>query len=186
MSFPLLRGPIRVYELIFYASLALPGLYLLGQISDAETRGVLTQAGGWSLLAFLSAFLLIPALSSRFMLRGLKGKDMGRRGTPLESVEIPSAVGLVCAVVFLVCVISTQLWWAKGRGSSAGNNDFVRGAGFTVCARAREGLGKLLTYLSSPASYLPPPPRSPTPLPACLVQCRLAVYMLHDPAGVCG
>lgn len=157
MSFPLLRGPVRVYEVIFYAALALPGLYLLGQISDVETRGVLTQAGGWSLLAFLSAFLLIPALSSRFMLRGLKGKDMGRRGTPLESVEIPSAVGLVCAVVFLVCVISTQLWWAKGRGSSAGNNDFVRGGVFH--ARVRDGTPPLSYTL---LMLIPPPPLHPS------------------------
>jgi len=87
-------------------------------------RQVLGYSGGYSLLAFFSVLFLIPALSSRFIQRGLKGKDMGRRGTSLENVEIASAVGLVCAVVFLVCVISSQLWWAKGR-SIDGNSDFV-------------------------------------------------------------
>jgi len=115
---------LRLYESLFFLCLSAPSIWLLSQISDPEMRQVLGYSGGYSLLAFFSVLFLIPALSSRFIQRGLKGKDMGRRGTSLENVEIASAVGLVCAVVFLVCVISSQLWWAKGR-SIDGNSDFV-------------------------------------------------------------
>jgi hypothetical protein len=134
-------------EPLCFALLCLPGLYYGSTIRNAAVFTQLAHASLFAAVAFVCAYMLIPALGPRFLARGLKGKDMGRRGTAAEHVEMcvqrvpgypvqpssgpiahpclrctythtyhfsspssPSGLGLVCAVVFLICAILIQAW----------------------------------------------------------------------------
>lgn len=66
-----------------------------------------------SVVCFAVTVLVIPNASTYLLRRGLKGKDLGKRGTPAGDVEIPSALGLVCGVVYMAFIIVTQLVYAK-------------------------------------------------------------------------
>ena len=129
-------------EPAFFALLCAPAAYYWTTVRPAA-QAQLASAALFAALAFASTYYLIPALGPRFLARNLKGKDMGRRGTPEEHVEMcvparptpgaqarptarpqppppshptpphppcpsPSGVGLVCAVVFLICVTLSQ------------------------------------------------------------------------------
>ena len=124
-------------ETAFFAALCVPAAFLILQVPDSA-RTSLLYAAGFSALAFVATSVLVPHFSWFLEKRGLKGKDMGRRGTPDEHREMcvvvaaraprvphtrarasltptarpplpsPSAVGLVCSAVFLAVVIPTQ------------------------------------------------------------------------------
>ena len=151
--------------------LCLPALQLWSGVQDA-TRTQLAHSALFALAALASAYYLVSALGSRFIARSLKGKDMGRRGTKDEHVEMcvapqggaaafpcnappparashatppptllaplpsrppsPSGVGLVCAVVFLICVIMAQ-WWHRWRGGEAPMEPFYHSALLSIC-----------------------------------------------------
>jgi UDP-N-acetylglucosamine--dolichyl-phosphate N-acetylglucosaminephosphotransferase len=63
--------------------------------------------------AFVVTTTLIPVFSQYTLKRGLCGKDLGKKGTPNESRDIPEALGLVCGISFLLCTIISQLLFAN-------------------------------------------------------------------------
>lgn len=59
----------------------------------------------------LRYFLVLTDLLYRCAIStGLKGKDLGRKGQTDEDIEIPSALGVVSAVVFLIGIICIQVF----------------------------------------------------------------------------
>lgn len=75
-------------EPTFFAVLCLPAAYLWSCIQSATLRSQVSHAALFGAVAFASVYYLIPALAPRFLGRNLKGKDMGRRGTKDEHVEM--------------------------------------------------------------------------------------------------
>lgn len=90
-----------------------PAAYLLSQISNEKVKIFLCWAIVASLFCYCTTIFLIPKISHYLLQRGLKGKDYGRRGTHDEHTEIPSALGIVTGISFLICVILTQLYATK-------------------------------------------------------------------------
>ena len=48
---------------------------------------------------------LIPNIAQYTLRKGISGKDLGKRGTPLAEKQVPEALGIVTGTVFLVCLI---------------------------------------------------------------------------------
>lgn len=71
-----------------WGTLALPLIYLFGRISDASIRYVLQWSALVALVAYLASDVLIPKLQDYLLKRGLKGKDMGRKGTKDEDKDM--------------------------------------------------------------------------------------------------
>ena len=74
-------------EPAFFALLCAPAAYYWTTVRAAAQQQ-LASAALSALLAFASTYYLIPALGPRFLARNLKGRDMGRRGTPDEALEM--------------------------------------------------------------------------------------------------
>lgn len=70
------------------AVVAVPAGYLYTTIESAAVRGQLAAAAGVSFVAFLATLWLVPLFGRYLARRGLRGKDMGRRGTPKEHEEM--------------------------------------------------------------------------------------------------
>lgn len=104
---------MRILEAVLFFTALAPATYFASQIQDSNIRRQLAFAAGVSVCTFLVTKWLLPNVATYLLRRGLKGKDMGRRGTPREHEEIPSAVGIVCGVVYLVFIIGTQLVFAS-------------------------------------------------------------------------
>ena len=67
-------------EASFFLLLSLPAAHFYSLI-EAPVRRQLSYAAGFALLAFFATCWLVPIISAYLMRRGLKGRDMGRRGT---------------------------------------------------------------------------------------------------------
>ena len=67
-----------------------------------------------SLCGFALTSLVIPIVSDYTLRKGLSGKDLGKKGSPGESQDIPEALGIASGTVFLVCTIASQLIFARG------------------------------------------------------------------------
>jgi hypothetical protein len=65
-----------------------PALYLFSQIPSEEAKSAIVYALGTAVLAFAVTLVTIPAVAEYFSRKGLKGRDMGRRGTPDEQKEM--------------------------------------------------------------------------------------------------
>ncbi len=90
-----------------------PAALFGSRIVDASVHAALLRACVAAVCCFLVTLVVIPNTAEYLARKGLKGRDMGRRGTPAEAVEVPSALGIVCGVVYLVFVIVTGLVGAK-------------------------------------------------------------------------
>jgi UDP-N-acetylglucosamine--dolichyl-phosphate N-acetylglucosaminephosphotransferase len=110
------------YETLGLIILLIPSLFLFFQIDSIELRAKLINAALVSLASFLTTVLLVPAAAPSFAIKGLKGRDLGRRGTAKELDEVPSALGLISAVVFLAVVIVGML--AHSGSSPADLHDY--------------------------------------------------------------
>ena len=55
---------------------------------------------------------LVPVIAEYTHKKGLTGKDMGKKGTILESHDVPEALGVVSGTVFLMITIISQLLFA--------------------------------------------------------------------------
>jgi len=49
--------------------------------------------------------------------KGISGKDLGKRGTPLENKDIPEALGIVPGAMFLICLIFCLVAYATNNAS---------------------------------------------------------------------
>ena len=81
-------APRLLPETLIFLTCCLPAVYYYTQISSPDVQAQLLRAAAFSALAFASTLWLIPIISSFLWRRGLKGRDMGRRGTPQEAVEM--------------------------------------------------------------------------------------------------
>jgi hypothetical protein len=79
---------MRILEASFFALISLPAVYFYTRIDSIEIRGAISTAVAFSFLAFAATYRLVPMFSWYLARRGLKGKDMGRRGTPQENEEM--------------------------------------------------------------------------------------------------
>jgi len=98
------------FQVLSLALLFAPLLWFFGKISDAEAKYMLTGVSFVGVVSYLASDYLIPYLQVFLARRGLKGKDLGRKGTPDEDLDVPSALGVVVAVVFITAVIIVQLF----------------------------------------------------------------------------
>lgn len=151
-----------------------PSLLCVSQIHDESTWYQLSFSVAISILGFIATNSLIPVFAEYTLRRGLSGKDLGKKGTPLESKDVPEALGIVCGVVFLVCTIISQLIFAKNDKQMIVYNSAL----FSVCFMILLGfmddtmelkwryklilptvasLPLLMTYSGSTAMYLPKP-----------------------------
>jgi UDP-N-acetylglucosamine--dolichyl-phosphate N-acetylglucosaminephosphotransferase len=73
--------------------------------------------------------LMIPVCAKYTLKAGLSGKDLGKKGTSLENVDVPEALGLVCGFVFLICGIFSQLLFASTQSELIAYNSAL----FSIC-----------------------------------------------------
>lgn len=91
----------------------LPSLACVYSLLGSEISTPILYSCLVAIIAFFATSSLIPVFSEYTLRRGLAGKDLGKKGTPHESRDVPEALGLVCGIVFLVCTIISQLLFAK-------------------------------------------------------------------------
>ena len=82
-----------------------------------------------SVLGYFLVSSLVGVVAEYNLKARLSGKDLGKKGTARESVDVPEALGIVPGIIFLVCTISTQLLFAK----SAQEMVIFNSALFSVC-----------------------------------------------------
>ena len=80
----------RALEAAGLALLALPALALALHVHPSA-HAQLLAAAGFAVVAYIATSVLVPHFSWYLERRGLKGKDMGRRGTPDEHKEMCGA-----------------------------------------------------------------------------------------------
>lgn len=127
-------------------------------------------------IGFIVVNNLIPVVSEYTLKRGLSGKDLGKKGTSLESKDVPEALGIVSGVVFLMCAILSQLLFAQDANQLIVSNSslfaicFMIFLGFTddtldlkwrykLILPTIASLPLLSTYSGSTALYVPEPLR---------------------------
>jgi hypothetical protein len=65
-----------------------PAAYYLSRIASPDVRRDVLYAAAVAAAAFVTTVVTVPAVAPYFSRKGLKGKDMGRRGTPDEHKEM--------------------------------------------------------------------------------------------------
>lgn len=111
------------------AILLIPGVILSVFIENMEIRNIIFQSYGIAFLAYMLTTSLVPVVAQYTLARGLSGKDLGKKGTPLEQKDVPEALGLVCGIVFLICTILSQLLFAKDNEHLVAYNSAL----FSIC-----------------------------------------------------
>jgi UDP-N-acetylglucosamine--dolichyl-phosphate N-acetylglucosaminephosphotransferase len=165
---------IQIMDYVLAALPLVPSALCLPYLHNSDTWGVILWSSVISVLGFLLTNELIPIFAQYTLKRGLCGKDLGKRGTPNESKDIPEALGIVCGIVFLVCTISSQLLFAKNEKQMIVYNSAL----FSICFMIFLGflddtldlkwryklilptvasLPLLLSYSGNTAMYIPKP-----------------------------
>jgi UDP-N-acetylglucosamine--dolichyl-phosphate N-acetylglucosaminephosphotransferase len=84
------------------------------------------------LLSILGYFLvssLVKVVAEYNIKARLSGKDLGKKGTDRESVDVPEALGIVPGLVFLICTITSQLLFANSDSEKVIFNSAL----FSIC-----------------------------------------------------
>lgn len=165
---------VNMVDYVVAALPLLPSVACVAYLKSNATLLVILWSTGISVLGFVLTNQMIPIFSQYTMKRGLCGKDLGKRGTPKESHDVPEALGIVCGIVFLVCTICSQLVFAKNETQMIVYNSAL----FSVCFMIFLGflddtldlkwryklilptiasLPLLLSYSGSTAMYIPKP-----------------------------
>jgi UDP-N-acetylglucosamine--dolichyl-phosphate N-acetylglucosaminephosphotransferase len=92
-----------------------PSLYLLSKIDGLFVANQVWTSCFVGLCGYVGCRMLIPVVAEYTLKKGLSGKDLGKKGTINESVDVPEALGLVVGTVFLVCAIFSQLVFVSNR-----------------------------------------------------------------------
>lgn len=90
----------------------IPSLVCILYIDNQQIFTMIVYSLLVSLVGFIMTNALVPVFSEYTLKRGLSGKDLGKKGSPLESVDVPEALGIVTGIVFLVCTILSQMLFA--------------------------------------------------------------------------
>ena len=110
-------------------------LALLPLLPSAVAIAYLNEAQWLHISLGISAFgyfltnSLIEVVGEYNKKAGLSGKDLGKKGGPLENRDVPEALGIVSGIVFLMCMIFTQLIFAK----DANEMVIYHSALFSIC-----------------------------------------------------
>jgi UDP-N-acetylglucosamine--dolichyl-phosphate N-acetylglucosaminephosphotransferase len=96
-------------ELFGFILVSLPAIYLYSTITDLAVLSKIHFSLIVSIGCGIVTLIAIPRASHYLLRKGLKGKDMGKRGTIYQDVEVPSGLGLICSIVFMTFVIVTQM-----------------------------------------------------------------------------
>lgn len=81
-------------------------------ISDYAANQMIIASFAISVGGFYLVNCLVPIVATYTRKRGLTGKDMGKKGTKRESIDVPEALGIVAGTVFLMSAILSQLLFA--------------------------------------------------------------------------
>jgi UDP-N-acetylglucosamine--dolichyl-phosphate N-acetylglucosaminephosphotransferase len=90
----------------------LPSLFALLYV-DVNAHYIIAMSTVIGIIGYFLTSLLVPVMAEYTGKRGLCGKDLGKKGTPQESRDVPEALGIVAGTTFLVCTIFSQLAFAK-------------------------------------------------------------------------
>ena len=72
-----------------FALLYLPAAHLLlNHVTSEEIKAQVLYSAAVAVFAFLTTLVTVPAVAPYFSRKGLKGRDMGRRGTQDEAKEM--------------------------------------------------------------------------------------------------
>ncbi len=78
----------RALEVGGFAALLLPAAYLYTRVGDAGVQAQLLFCAAVAVCAFFTTATVVPNMAAYFSRKGLKGRDLGRRGTPQADVEM--------------------------------------------------------------------------------------------------
>jgi UDP-N-acetylglucosamine--dolichyl-phosphate N-acetylglucosaminephosphotransferase len=119
----------RILDYVLALVPLVPSLLCLLQLKDKDSLFIVLWSIVISVLGFILTNSMVPVVSGYTLKRGLCGKDLGKRGSATESVDVPEALGIVCGIVFLVCTICSQLLFAKNETQMIIYNSAL----FSVC-----------------------------------------------------
>eukprot|EP01039_Chlorochromonas_danica_P000607 gene607-656_t len=107
----------------------IPGCACLVFIQDKWSQLAIVSAMIISVVGYLITSWLIPVFAEYTLRRGIAGKDLGKKGTVDENKSIPEALGVVTGIVYLVCTILSQLFFAENLSQKVAFNSAL----FSVC-----------------------------------------------------
>jgi UDP-N-acetylglucosamine--dolichyl-phosphate N-acetylglucosaminephosphotransferase len=81
-------------------------------ITDYAANQMIIASFAISVGGFYLVNCLVPIVAEYTYKRGLTGKDLGKKGTRRESIDVPEALGIVAGTVFLMSAILSQLLFA--------------------------------------------------------------------------
>jgi len=96
-------------NLIFGVSLLTPAAMFALRVKDSDVQ--LNVAGSLilSLLSGYGAWKLIPHIAKYLLKADMFGKDLNKPGDKESKPPVPESLGVVCATLFMICVIIQQL-----------------------------------------------------------------------------
>jgi len=114
-------GLLTVNNHVFAVLPLVPPSYLLLRLllnypQFSLTESISSQLVTYVALAILGFSLtnqLVPSIKAYTLKRGIRGKDLGKKGTSLGENPIPEALGIVPGTVFLICMILAQVLFAS-------------------------------------------------------------------------
>lgn len=107
----------------------IPGFLCIIRIQDYFACIGLVCAVAISVLGYLGTSYLIPVFAEYTLKRGIAGKDMGKKGTADEDKLVPEALGIIAGIVYLVCTIISQMFFAETDAQKVVYNSAL----FSVC-----------------------------------------------------
>lgn len=120
---------LTLFDCAYLALPLIPSIVYVVGIKDTESLVLISFSVLAAVAGFVITCALIPQFGEYTKKRGLSGKDLGKKGTSSESIDVPEALGLVCGVVYLVCTIASQLVYAKDQNQMIVYNSAL----FSVC-----------------------------------------------------
>lgn len=99
--------------------------------------GIMEKPNAWkvyvsiliSIAGFWMTTTLVPVVAEYTLKAGLSGKDIGKRGTQREKIDVPEALGVVAGTVYLICTILSQFFFIDGADHLTISNSAL----FSVC-----------------------------------------------------
>lgn len=151
----------------------LPSLCCMAMLKSKATLGALCGSAAISVVGYFTTYKLIPIFAEYTLKRGISGKDLGKKGTELESKDVPEGLGVVTGITFLICTIVSQMLFAENDRQMVIFNSAL----FSICFMVLLGfmddvvdlkwryklilptlasLPLLMSYTGSTAMHLPP------------------------------
>ena len=110
-------------EVAAVAAMCAPAAVFAGRISDALVLREVYWSCAVAVACFAAAVWSIPAAAAYLQRRGIAGTDRGKAGRAdgAGDVSVPSALGLLVGVVYMVFIIVAQLVYAKDNAALLAN-----------------------------------------------------------------